>query len=253
VTALPVWNEEIYVRNNECDFQGFWKPSQVFLAFTEAASHHAAHLGFSFDDLLARSRAWVLSRMKIRFFSPSEMGATLTLRTWPRAIEQKIFFRRDFQLFDERGILLSSGASNWLLIDLEARRFVMPHTLGTPLPPNEGLAALPEQLEKIVPPENLPVCLSITPAYSAIDALGHVNNTRYVEWMMDCIPYETHQAHRVETLQINYSSEVRPGQPVSVAAAPGEDDPLQWHFLGSNLATGVRAFEGQVRLSNHTH
>jgi medium-chain acyl-[acyl-carrier-protein] hydrolase len=249
MTIQPVYQEDVHVRANECDFQGSWKISYIFQALTEIAGDHAAHLGYTREDLLKNNRAWVLSRMKVCLESRPGPEASITIRTWPSGIEQKIFFRRDFELFDASGARLGAAASYWLLVDLNARRFVLPHTLGSTLPPNEGLFGIPQTLEKINPRQDLPERFSITPAYSAVDMLGHVNNARYIEWIMDCIPMAEHRTRRPHSLQINYSSEVLPGQPISIHAGQDEASSGQWAFFGMNQASGVRAFEAVLVLS----
>jgi hypothetical protein len=63
--------------------------------------------------------------------------------------------------------------------------------------------------------------------YSDIDANGHVNNARYVDFIMDCIPMRTHESHRAASVEVSYLSETRAGDLItlrSAADAPGGED-----------------------------
>ena len=58
--------------------------------------------------------------------------------------------------------------------------------------------------------------------YSAVDLMGHVNNTRYVEWICNCFPQEKYQQEQIAWLQINYNNEVRPNEIVQLGIQPVE-------------------------------
>ena len=54
------------------------------------------------------------------------------------------------------------------------------------------------------------------PQYSDLDVNGHVNNTRYADWLCDALGTETLEKHPLERFVIHYDSEIRPGQPVEL-------------------------------------
>jgi hypothetical protein len=69
---------------------------------------------------------------------------------------------------------------------------------------------------------------SVTVRYSDIDVNGHVNNSRYVGWIMDSYPVEFHRNHSVCSLEVNYLGETVGDDAISLLskeAAPGE----YWH------------------------
>jgi medium-chain acyl-[acyl-carrier-protein] hydrolase len=245
-TQLTIWTEEFSIRNFEADFQQRWKPSSIFQTLTEAASRHAASLGFDNLGMLADGKIWVLSRLKIHINTFPVIGQCVTLRTWPKDIFQKLFFRRDFELFDESGQQMAAATSYWLLIDTQTRRLLKPEALGRDLPHHPDLHALTEPVEKINPPEGLPVRHVVTAGYSTIDLMGHVNNSRYVDWVTDCFNMEDFRRQRIAWIQVNYSSEVQPEEQVSITADAAKDDPDQWLFEGKH-ADGTRAFEAALK------
>ena len=60
--------------------------------------------------------------------------------------------------------------------------------------------------------------LEVTPGYSEVDLVGHVNNARYVEWIANCFPLEQFQDQRIAWLQVNYLAEVKAGERVVTSA-----------------------------------
>jgi medium-chain acyl-[acyl-carrier-protein] hydrolase len=242
----PVWTQDIYVRTFETDFENCWKPSGFFQSIQETATSHAAHLGFDYQDMLAMNRIWILSRVKVKFYAFPTMRDTVTVKTWPCGIQQKVFFTRDFHFLAPDGSRCAAATTAWILIDPTARRMLLPHALKGELPCHDE-RALDEELLKIAPNDDLPEVFRINTGYSAIDMMGHVNNARYIDWICDCFPIEHFQGHKLDWLQINYTNEVRPGDVISMAAGQRADDPLEWALKGTNHTSSNWAFEAAVR------
>jgi medium-chain acyl-[acyl-carrier-protein] hydrolase len=43
--------------------------------------------------------------------------------------------------------------------------------------------------------------------YGDLDQNGHVNNTRYIEWILNSLSLEFHQSHVLRSLEVNYLAE----------------------------------------------
>ncbi len=241
-----IWEEEVPVRSFETDFMERWKPACIFQAMQETATHHASHFGYAYKFMLARDMIWIISRVKVRFFALPVLGERVIIRTWPKGIQQKVFFMRDFQIVSPEGKQFAVATTAWILVNPKARRMLLPQALPGKIPDNGGLSALAEPLEKIPLPDSLMERLQVQAGYSSVDLMGHVNNARYVEWISDCFSPEEHAARKLDWMQINYTNEVKPGESVSIAAAPGVGRPDLWTIQGANLSTGARAFEALV-------
>ncbi|MCC6147712.1 MAG: hypothetical protein IT308_09115 [Anaerolineaceae bacterium] len=241
MNPIPVWSEEVLVKVFESDFAGRWKPASFFRWMTAAALHHADNLGFGYRKMLDDGMIWVLSRLKIYFYRFPVIDERMLLQTWPKGIQRKLFFMRDFVLTDSVGKQCAIATSAWVLIDPQNHRILLPGTLPGSLPENAGRAALDEIPEKINPPEDLPEKFSLEARYSAIDIVGHVNNGQYIDWISDCFSPEEYRARQIAWMQINYSNEVRPGDRVSVRANPSGA-----FVQGLNLTPGTTAFEAAL-------
>ena len=174
------------------------------------------------------------------------MGDQLTIRTWPKGIRQKIFFTRDFQIAAQEGQFVAAATSAWLLIDPKTRRMQLPGSLTATLPKNSGLNALDEDLMKLAPENGLEEKFTTQANYSVVDVLGHVNNARYIDWVMDCFPFERFKTHQLAWLQINYNNEVRAGETVRISAGARNGDASRWLVVGEKPASGERAFEVEL-------
>jgi acyl-ACP thioesterase len=241
-----VYEEKLRVAGYECDFNHELKPAAFFRYLTEAAGVHAEILGAGFEAMLTRNLFWVHSRMKIKFYEFPRVGETISLRTWPKTIQQKLFFIRDYEVLNEHGARMAAATSAWLVIDAATRRMVPSQSANVNLPGSPDRIGLDEPLERLGLAHDGEERLHRRADYSSIDVLNHVNNSRYVEWVCDAIPLEEFKARKLDWLQINYDHETRPGEEVSVRLNRVENDPDLLAFEGINLSDGQRSFEAAI-------
>jgi acyl-ACP thioesterase len=249
-TDAKIYENTIQVHSYECDFERCWKPAAFFQHLTEAATIHAAQLGVGFDAMLAQNLFWVHSRMKIKFFTFPHAGDQITIRTWPKTIQQKLFFIRDFEMVDKSERKIAAATSAWLVIDATTRRMVLPHKINLNLPTVPDRYGLDEPLEKLGFSDEGEERLHEQAGYSAIDMLGHVNNSRYVEWICDCFPLEEYRRRKLDSFQINYEHEVLPGEEVVLSVADTPTDPAENRVVGENHSSGKQAFEAVLTWRN---
>ena len=79
--------------------------------------------------------------------------------------------------------------------------------------------------------------------YSDIDVNGHVNNSRYIGWLMDAHAMALHRSHTVKSIEVNYLGETVVGDRLSMLskeATPGE----YWHSMVK--ADGAEACRGRI-------
>lgn len=238
-----IFEQDIRVNGFECDFSGHWKPAAIFQHLTETAGVHADQLGFGYNAMLAKNLYWVHSRMKIKFFGFPHTWQVVTIRTWPKTIQQKLFFIRDFEVFDEQGQKLAAATSAWLVINAATRHMVPTHQVNLALPSQPERFGLDEPLEKLGLSQKGEEALRVKAGYSAVDILGHVNNSRYVEWICDCFPLDAYQTRQLDWMQINYDHEIRPGEEVALLVDQPVESEDSWTVEGMNRSNQTRAFE----------
>jgi acyl-ACP thioesterase len=241
-----LYEERIRINSYDCDINGTWKPAAFFQHMTEAAHLHAARLGAGYDEMIQRDVTWVLARIKLKFLCFPHIGEHVIIRTWPKIIQQKLFYIRDFELDDPARELLAQATSAWLIINTTTRRLVPPRVVGLELPGLDGRHGLVEPLEKIDLEPDEAEHLRAHAGYSSVDIVGHANNSRYVEWICDAFPFNLHQHQRIDWMQVNYIHEVLPGEDVSVRARQ-LDEPGKWGVIGVNLTSQTTAFESLVQ------
>ena len=212
------------VRSYECGPDGRATLLTVCNLLQEAASLHAASLGFGKGDFAAAGEniSWVLTRMVVKMNRYPVWEDEVTVETFPRG-GRKIVAWRDFELKDAEGETLGVASSEWMIIDLSTRKIhAIPETVFAANDPANAPVLGLEPFAKFRFPETADTAARDVRTFAAmksqIDLNGHVNNVHYIGWMLEpCesrCPAEMEIVFRSETLA---GDEVR----VETAAADG--------------------------------
>jgi acyl-ACP thioesterase len=218
-TVKPIWQEEFRIRFWDVDKTDQLTLASTFDFFQEAAIAHAEHLSVGKKDLDEKNQAWILSRMSVLIERRPRKDEIITIRTWPRGPE-KLFVLRDFDILDEEKHIVAKGRSAWLVLDMEKHRPLRPQPVVEHMPLNEGLNALPDGAQGIDAEAELVKIYDRRAGYSDIDYNGHVNNARYVQWIQDAVDPDILYNARQMRLDINYLSEVKPAETISIWSCP---------------------------------
>jgi acyl-ACP thioesterase len=204
----PVWEETFIVRSYDVDPGWKLKLSAFFCYMQEAAVNHSYDLGVGYHDLEKYGVFWVLSRIKLKIKRMPSWGEAITIETWPKG-KDRLFALRDFVALDSNNNEIISVTSLWLLIKKENHRPQRIQSLPSPLPENEGISAFDEQLGKIKPLDNLEQKYEREVMTNDLDVNYHVNNARYIDWVLDCFDPLFNVSNSIGNIQINYMDEAK--------------------------------------------
>jgi len=228
------------IPDHEVDFTGVWRLSSALNEMQEMAELHANVLGTGREALGQAGVFWVVSRICVQMREYPTWGEEVLVRTWPENVGNRIF-PRHFSFSRPDGETLGGGTAMFLLMDRAQNRIIRaPESV---VVPNAGVRGkLAEMIPgKLIPGGALHPKGRRRPRYSDIDLNGHMNNERYAEWVFDLFEPERFREYRVETLQINYLSEARAGDDITLSLGEGEDG--RSYVCGVNAGTGTRVFE----------
>ena len=227
---MKVYREKITLRSAACDMQGVWRPSAILAALQDAAGAHADVLGCGRGLLVQENVVWVLYRLELQMQRYPAAGETIEIETFPLP-NRRWFFPRSFILRDESGAQIGCAATLWVLMDLNTRRMSMPGPVVERLPDNSDLAA---PLDAPGAPARLDGEVSAftrLPVYTDLDVNGHVNNTRYADWLCDALGIDFMRENCLRDLRINFAAEILPGQEMTLTLARSGEN---FHLSGAH-------------------
>lgn len=225
------------LRVSECDLTGRWRPGAMMIEMQETAGDHSSAVSCGRETLVQLGLAWVVARMEVRIHRIPAYGETLTVRTFHRPHRHR-FFPRFFQVTDAAGQVLAEASSLWLLMDLETRQSVNADRLPVPLPDNSDMPELIPLPGAIQPLDSEAITREYRAVYTDLDANGHVNNTKYVDWLCDTMGAEAMREHPLRQFTIHFNQEIRPEEPVTLQL---RQEGTRFHMTG--IHGGKNAFE----------
>ena len=223
-----VWREDYRIRSYEVDCRNRLSILSMFSFMQEAASRHAAALGVSIHQLQAENYTWLLSRLKIKIAAPPGWNDQIRINTWPSGTQQ-LFALRDFKMKGADNQIIAAAISAWLIIDLRKRRPMRIAPFVERLRPIEGSHIMTERLDKL-PALSDPVHKkSFVVRYSDLDINQHVNNVKFVEWVVEGVPAATLNAAVPSELEINFLAEAFHEDQIRATCSPQDPGNTIFH------------------------
>ncbi len=217
-----VFNDHYRVRGYEVDYSGR-APVQTLCNFMEeSAGRHADALGLSVERLQSEGITWVLARLQLEVMGAPQAGEEIRLSTWPVDI-QKLQFRRDFIMYGPDGQVLARGITQWVIVNLETRKLERIPSFISDLRPVNAERVMDEADWRIPAQADGPVLGSFPVRLADIDRNRHVNNVRFIDWIVESAPFSGQEkASSLKGLEIIFRAEGLYGDTVIARGASGD-------------------------------
>jgi medium-chain acyl-[acyl-carrier-protein] hydrolase len=244
-----IWQEEFYIKSYEVDYKNRLKITQLFNYMQEIAGIHADHLHWGYNDLIKDNLIWVLSKVKVHINEYPGWGNSIKIETWPKGV-YRLFATRDFIFKNEKDEQIGSATTVWLLLDSSTMRPQKVQSLQTLFPENTEKHGIDETLEKIVYNGEYKAFFDRSVTYNDIDINNHVNNAKYVDWILDCFTIASLDGRQVKSIQINYLSAAKPDEQITLKMGNDIQNTDCFYFEGVNSITGNSVFQSKLELNN---
>ncbi|KAL0424687.1 UNVERIFIED_CONTAM: Palmitoyl-acyl carrier protein thioesterase, chloroplastic [Sesamum radiatum] len=178
--------------------------------------------------MMRNNLIWVVSRMQVQVDHYPIWGEVMEIDTWVGA-SGKNGMRRDWLLRSQAtGLVFARATSTWVMMNQQTRRLSkMPDEVRAEISPwfIEKQAIKEESPEKIYKLDDSAryVHSDLKPKRSDLDMNHHVNNVKYVRWMLETIPDEFLENHQLADLILEYRRECGIADVVQSLCEPQED------------------------------
>lgn len=196
----------------DVDFNKDLKLSSLFSYFQEIASLGSSELGIGLETIQRNFNVtWVLLKINVNIIRTPKLHETIKLETWPQE-PKTLQFERDFLVYDEKGEIVIRATSIWAIIDLSKRMIMRSRTIAITYPPIRAERAHYQPYKTLSAAGELELAYKKVIGYSDIDMNGHLNNAKYIDFIMDCFTIENHKQYMVQNIEINFIHELMPGE-----------------------------------------
>ncbi|GAB2300387.1 Palmitoyl-acyl carrier protein thioesterase, chloroplastic [Dionaea muscipula] len=213
----------------------------------ETALNHVKNTGLLDDgfgstpEMCKRNLIWVVARMQVLVDRYPTWGDVVQVDTWACA-SGKNGMRRDWLVRDcNTGGILTRASSVWVMMNKETRKLSkMPDEVRAEIrgyfldkPPvidDDG-----RKLRKLDDNTAEYIRKGLTPRWSDLDVNQHVNNVKYIGWILESVPSPIMETHELSGMTLEYRREC------------GRDNVLQ---SLANVVTGASSFDGLLDSGN---
>ncbi len=217
MNSFSLFNKDYHIDYGDIDYYKRLKFSYLFNYFQNIAGIHSESTNLGIGKLQNEyGAAWVMIRMMLDINRMPGCNEDISIETWP-VEPKKMMIDRNFIVRDMDGNILVSAISTWVIIDMETRQMVkIDSIIPSQHPEFLESKAIDRKFEKLKPTGELQLVYKKHVGFSDLDINGHVNNVKYINYILDCFSVEKHGKYQVKSAQINYVSEAVAGDTISL-------------------------------------
>jgi medium-chain acyl-[acyl-carrier-protein] hydrolase len=202
-------------------------PVSILHFLEDIAISHSEAVGLGVSHLLVQRIGWVLNRWLLKMDKYPKLGDKVVIKTWPSKFE-RFYGTREFCIQDAQGNLCGKASSLWIYLNLDKKRPMR-------IPAHFGeIYGLTEQTVIDEPFKEIPDWVHAQSEIkfhvrkSDIDTNGHVNNARYLEWMLEGIHKDLSLEYQLSELEIIYKKETQYGSDILSECQSFNSEPLEY-------------------------
>lgn len=178
----------------------------------QVSSQQSQSLGNADDVVFERYKlVWVITDYAIKIERLPTYNEEITITTEAIAYN-KLFCYRDFEVTDASGQLLLSIRTTFALMDYESRKVAeVPDDLVAPYGADKIRKLLRgPRYQPLEDPEQVLYHVR----FFDLDMNGHVNNSKYLEWMLDVFDLEFLTTYTPAKIDLKYVKEIHHGKDI---------------------------------------
>ncbi len=187
-------------------------PLSILAYLGETSGAHTDTMGFNVENLQSKNLGWVLNRWKVRIDRYPEVKEKITIETWTSGID-KFYATREFVIYDDKDIVLGKASSLWIFIDIVKKKPMrIPQTFYQAADPIEERNF--DDFFDFKVDINSTNWVDFHVRRSDIDYNNHVNNTKYLSWMIESVPDFIFDNYMLNEFEILYKKEALYGSTI---------------------------------------
>jgi len=204
-----MFEKKYELRYFEMNQYGEASPVTILTLLEEAAADHCFSIAYSLYDLMKQDIGWILLGGYLRMERYPSYKENVTIRTWMSNYSTIRGIRENI-IFDEQDNIIGQAKGLWLFFDIKRRR---PVKIFEDIKKKWSYFA-----EESVKND---IRKKIEPIYSAkysnrfqvhrfdIDTNKHVNNIRYLQWLLESLPTEIIDNYFLHIIDGRFTSEAQ--------------------------------------------
>ncbi len=225
------FEQEFDLRYYEMDNVAHATPVTILTLLQETAADHCLSAGHSLFDLVDNNLGWVLLSGMMQMERYPSYKEKITIRTWISKYHSIRGIRENL-IYDEEGTIIGRAKGLWLFYDIERRRptkilsdFKETWSWDETQSISCDIMKKLESIECAADAKEFKVNMYDT------DTNKHVNNIRYLQWVMESVPEEILENYYLHTIDGRFISEAQYGDTIVSSIKQGIEENSFLHAI----------------------
>ncbi len=208
------FDKQFELRYFEMNEFGVASPTTILTLLEEAAADHCYSINHSLYQLAGQNIGWVLISGVLQMERYPSYKEKITIRTWLSKYTTVKGFRENI-IYDEQNNIIGRAKGLWIFFDIERRR---PVQIFDDIIKKWSFCN-EESIDcniskKIKAVENSDYKLEFKVNRYDTDMIKHVNNIRYLQWVVESVPEEIIDNYYLYSIDGRFISEAHYGQTI---------------------------------------
>ncbi|MFD1316064.1 acyl-[acyl-carrier-protein] thioesterase [Namhaeicola litoreus] len=203
------FEKEFALRYFEMNKQGTITPSSMLTLLEETAADHCEIIDHSLYQLGNKNMGWVLVSGCLEMYRYPKYKENIIIKTWMSEYSSVKGIRENI-IYDERRNVIGKAKGLWIFFDISRRRPIrIFEEIKTKWSSFEEVSIACD-LGKVIPEiESGDIKTKIKVQRYDTDMNEHVNNIRYLDWLMDSIPKNYIENYALTAIDGRFLGEAR--------------------------------------------
>jgi medium-chain acyl-[acyl-carrier-protein] hydrolase len=226
-----MFEKQFNLRYFEMDQYGWASPTTILTLLEEAAADHCLSMELGLFDLFSQNIGWVLLSGYMQMERYPLYKEKITIKTWISKYTSIKGIRENI-IYDEQGGIIGRAKGLWLFFDIKRR---MPVRIFDDI--KEKWSCFPE--ESITYDINKKIEAIDSAQYKKrffvhrydMDSNKHVNNLRYLQWLIETIPNEIMNDYYMHSIDGRFVGEAQFGHTIESLTEHENDEQKFIHTI----------------------
>lgn len=209
---MPKYKKNFEIPFYDSDKNGNATPISILSYLGETSGAHTDKIGFGHQKISKLNYAWMINRWKVKIDKYPKVKDKITIETWTSGID-RFYATREFKIYDNEDNEIGRASTQWIFIDMIKKR-----PIRIPVEFKEIANPIDERLfddyykfeKNYITTEDIDFHVR----RADIDYNNHVNNARYLSWMIEAIPQYIYEDYILEEFEILYKKEAKYGHTI---------------------------------------
>ena len=207
------YSKKFFIGYSDVDKNDKCKLSKIIDLLQNTATLHSKSVGYGTKAMMELKQAWIMLGWRVRILKYPEADMDVEVRTWSRGIKS-VEAKRGYEIFSEDGELLIIADSTWALFDLEAQKLIRaPEEMKNAYGSIDRDMFEGEKSERLIDNDIIENEVSIVVGKRDIDTNNHMNNSKYLDYIIEVIPDNI----EIKEFECTYKKQVGYGEKINIS------------------------------------